>query len=364
MKNKKVIIITSILFFLIAVIALVLILKSPKSTGQININTDNYSQGKEFSLGKAKSLLCKMDIPNDGRITLYVADYTAYIEENKKLKMQVTIKDDNNEIVDQKTVGTNQSYDFTTQVKKSTYNIEIKLINATSKDNIVYLSWGYAPIDANSNVKVDGKTATSLINEKGVSTFSVDVEKNMLVEIGGGDACIPESSFEFSVLDKDDNKIVSNVRVEKTEWQSRKVFLPKGQYKIEMKNLIKNSVAKCTIKSLENYTQVQTDLAEFNLEKEKPIYIGFSKNTSEPQKIKFKATGDNKVISVAIVGNDTYYDCVSSAKFVVVDSSGKKVFDQVEEESFELDISKYSGDYFIYISKKDNDNFVAKLEIK
>ncbi|NLL03703.1 MAG: hypothetical protein GX269_05345 [Clostridiales bacterium] len=363
MKNKKGIIV-SILVLLIVIVALFLMFKPSKHTGQINLSKENYSGGEEFSLLQSKNLSCIMNIPEDGKVTLYIVDYTAYIEENKKLKMEVSIKDSDNKIIDKKVVGANKAYTFLTQVKKADYKIEVKLIGSTSKDNIVYVSWGYAPKDLDNKVEVDGKIATTIIDKNGIASFNINVEKNMLVDIGGGDACIPEGYFEFSVLDKNNDEIVSDVRISKTEWQSRKVFLSKGSYKIEMKNLIKNSIAKCTVKSVENYNEVQGNLDEFKLEKDKPLYIGFDKNINAPQKIKFKTAKNSKELSIAIVGNSTYYDNVSSAKIVITDSSGKKIFDQIEEESFILDISKYDGDYFIYISKNDNDNFVVKLSIE
>lgn len=363
MKNKKGIIV-SILVLLIVIVALFLMFKPSKHTGQINLSKENYSGGEEFSLLQSKNLSCIMNIPEDGKVALYIVDYTAYIEENKNLKMEVSIKDSDNKIIDKKVVGANKAYTFLTQVKKADYKIEVKLIGSTSKDNIVYVSWGYAPKDLDNKVEVDGKIATTIIDKNGIASFNINVEKNMLVDIGGGDACIPEGSFEFSVLDKNNDEIVSDVRISKTEWQSRKVFLSKGSYKIEMKNLIKNSIAKCTVKSVENYNEVQGNLDEFKLEKDKPLYIGFDKNINAPQKIKFKTAKNSKELSIAIVGNSTYYDNVSSAKIVITDSSGKKIFDQIEEESFILDISKYDGDYFIYISKNDNDNFVVKLSIE
>lgn len=363
MKNKKAITI-SVLVLLIATLMLFLIFKPSKHTGQINLGKENYSGDEEFSLGKSKNLSCTMNIPEDGKIVLYIVDYTAYIEENKNLKMEVSIKDSDNKVIDKKVIGANKAYTFLTQIKKADYKIDVKLIGSTSKDNIIYVSWGYAPKDAGNKAEVDGKTATTIIDENGIASFNINVEKNMLVDIGGGDACIPEGSFEFSILDKNNDKIVSDIRISKTEWQSRKVFLSKGNYKIEMKNLIKNSIAKCTVKSVENYNEVQENLEEFKLEKDKPLYIGFDKNINTSQKIKFKTAKNSKELSIAIVGNNTYYDNVSSAKILITDSNGKKIFDQIEEESFSLDVSKYDGDYFIYISKNDNDNFVVKLSIE
>ena len=57
MKNKKGIIV-SILVLLIVIVALFLMFKPSKHTGQINLSKENYSGGEEFSLLQSKNLSC------------------------------------------------------------------------------------------------------------------------------------------------------------------------------------------------------------------------------------------------------------------------------------------------------------------
>ena len=368
MKKKKMIFMFSIVAVIVLGIILALLLRPAKIAQTISLDKQPLANEQTYKPIDKNKYAFAINVPSDGRIKISIIDATGNIEKSKKIELSAIVKDSDNKTVAEKICGANQVCIIDTPIKKGSYTVNIKFKNPSQEVQTVGISWAYASKKASDDVKIDGPIATTLIDNNGIAKFSVNAEKHTLVEISGGDAGNPECFYTFSVEDEKGQKIVDDTKIHETEWFSRKVFLPVGKYTITMTELTKNSVAECKLKSVEDFENISSSSfskkTATEIKNDTPVCLGFTNNMNAEQWFRISCDGKFDELLISVSGNNTYYDMVSSAKFSIIDSNNNVVKDVKAAESFNYNISKLRGTYYILVIPNGNNNMVVKAQLK
>lgn len=245
------------------------------------------------------------------------------------------------------------------------YPLEEKTVTAlitfsgnVKKMNSVAVSWLYAPLEEAAPRLKLGEIAAAVADEKNTATFTFSAQEAGIYSISPSEGCVWESDCYFQVFDTKGASVAEELFIHGTEWIERKVFLPKGDYEILVKNI--QGVAKISAQLSEGDEEIfLAGTAPLTI----PCKIGFCLNQPGAGMATFHADGKEITLRANATGSDTYYDNEQAFTMVVRDSNGKEIARQEAElGSAEIEMSGCKGEYIVEITEVSNGVVSLTLE--
>lgn len=294
---------------------------------------------------------------NDGYVSVYVYDVSSDGVSGKS-QLTLTLYDaDGKELIATKDyaingvrLGSEINGEYTLECKALGYkgDAQIVLTIAYAEDNI-------------SSVGVDGKTAVARADSDGRAEFSLHVPDNSLLQLGGRTALLSEEDCTFSIYDGED-VIVSDVKIHTTEWNSRNVYLPSGNYRIIFEDVEKNMPCECKVVRNEYYAPIITGAVDMESAKviTEDTVLGFTNNTEQ-----WVAINADKEIDLGVesYGINTFYDRETFMKVSVYTEDSLIYQSETDASLVNFTLPAGSGKYYIQFELIDCDNGAVKLTI-
>lgn len=291
----------------------------------------------DFAFNGKKPLVIEYDAKSKG-----IFKMLAYDDSNEGANLYINVKDKNQRVIAQKTKisGDNGAK---ISVGAGTFYVEIFAENPPKSLSTVSLSWAYVEDKASAcKLSLGIPSVTKVNNGEAVFSFSLSVAS--LISVAPAEACAYETDCYFYIKNSSGEKMTDSIMIHGTEWISRKVFLPKGEYTIIVTEL--NSVAICNVK-----TEATFDNAGLSgdVVSGLPAVFGFTSLSKGERKVKFNADGIDKLV-IKADGVNTYYDSEQTAEIKVIDSNGNTAITETCEGEQSIDISALSGECTVIIT--------------
>ena len=201
----------------------------------------------------------------------------------------------------------------------------------------------------------ENQISVAEVKENKKAEFEFSAEKSGIYSIECSEACMSEYDCYFTVFDSDNNPIADKLFIHSNEWISRKVFLPKGEYKITVEDVF--AVATCTVKTEKIFENVASENDE-NLKL--PLKIGFVADENNSVTAEFEAQSGKLVATAS--GTDTYYDSEQDFKIEITDKNGNILLREEYEGSMEWNIPESFGKGFVKLTLEGNGIVDLRIE--
>lgn len=300
---------------------------------------------KTFDLtDDANAVKIDFSLPEAGYIKMLGYDSTEYEEwPEEEVRLFADFKSENGNILFEDVEITNGYVDkYLFDAGKVIAEITVK--NAPKEMSQLTLSWAYA---ANSTEAVKltlEESNAAIADENGEAKFSLITDSHGVYNVTPTEACIYECDCTFRIENENGENVSGDLSIHGTEWISRVVFLPKGNYTVIVSEI--DAVASCTVKKIGDGENVILEDEE-NLTV--PVTYGFTLLNNGERHAKFTADGTANSLYVVTGGSNTFYDSVHTVEAVITDSEGNVVLEETCEDIHKIDISEYSGEYTITI---------------
>ncbi len=295
--------------------------------------------------GASNAFRVEFDVPETGYIKLLAYDSTDYENWPEVMpRIYADIKDAGGKVIyDNIEIGEGTFEKYLIEKGKATAEITFEFVPAGVRS--IALSWAFATeSDGILPLAIDGSVA-ALADENGQATFSFTAEKQGIYSFTPTEACTYEWDGSFRVENADGEDVAGELSIHGTEWISRSVFLPEGEYTVTVSEL--SAVACCSVKLASNCEEAVLENKEGQTV---PVQFGFTLPTSGERVAKLTADGSSKSLMVVSGGSDTYYDSVHTANVKITDAEGNVIAEEICEEFLKIDISEYSGEYTVTVS--------------
>ncbi len=228
-------------------------------------------------------------------------------------------------------------------VNAGAFYVEIFTQKAPKDMKEISLSWAYVESGVSAcKLLPDIPSVTNVNNGEAVFNFSLS--KPSLINVTPAEACAYETDCNFYIKNSSGEKVTDSIMIHGTEWISRKVLLPKGDYTLIVTEL--RSMAVCNIK-IENY--YDNVLFSNEITSELPVLFGYTSVNKGERRIKFNADEIDGLV-IKADGEGTYYDSEQTAEIKVVDSNGNTLKTKICEGEIDLDTSELIGECTLIIT--------------
>ena len=302
-----------------------------------------------LELNGEKGVRINFELDKPGFIKLVTYDCTEYeIYPDEICESYVTFKDKNNKVL-YKDIDVYNGYLDKLRFDAGDVIAEITFKNMPEDMAQIAVTWAYAEdTDAVVTAKID-EYAVAATNDNKQSKYKFSLDKDSLIRVMCAEAGLFESDCKFHISDADGNKVTGDLSIHGTEWTSRLVFLPKGDYFLTVEEL--EAVALCKISLEETYDNIVLDDKDGL---SVPVTLGFTSGQTAQRTVSFTCTKDDKYLNVEAIGTGTFYDSEQSVGVVIKDSKGKIVLEEFLDFPGYLDISQLSGTYTVCVEAQGN----------
>lgn len=295
--------------------------------------------------GASNAFRVEFDVPETGYIKLLAYDSTDYENWPEVMpRIYADIKDaDGKVIYDNIEIGEGSFEKYLIEKGKTTAEITFEFVPAGVRS--IALSWAFATEnDGILPLAIDGSVA-ALADENGQAKFSFTAEENAIYTITPTEACTYEWDGSFIIENAEGKDVAGELDIHGTEWGSRSVFLPEGEYTVTVSGL--SAIACCKVTLNASCKEAVIDNEEGMTV---PIQYGFTLLNNSDRVAKLNVDGSKNSLMVFSAGTETYYDSVHTANVTITDADGNVVCEEVCEEFCRIDISEYSGEYTVTVS--------------
>lgn len=320
-----------------------------KSAGTYSLSSTPLAEEKKISM-TTDTVSVNFDAPESGYLKLLAYELSGA----DGVKLFATFKDASGKVL-YKDISIDNGYTQKYLIPKGRVSIELTCKNKPKKMSGIALSWAFAANTTTVTELTLGKTASAVVNSKGIAEFKLLLKHNSLVSVKPIEACLYEGSCTFYVKNSSGKRVTDDIAIETTEWISRKVFLPKGNYTIVVMGV--DAVATCEVTTNATYNDIELSQAS---DIKLPATFGFTKQNAGKRTVKFTPTSSQKTLIVDPDGVNTYYDSSQTVDVTVTDSKGNTVEETCEGKT-SVDISSLSGT--LTVSFTVSDSCVVKLSL-
>ena len=308
-----------------------------------------------FDISGKDEVSINFDVPQKGYIKLYAYDFTEYEEyPEEESPAKVSFFDKDNKALFEN-IDISNGYAEQYAFEKGAVTAKITFDNKPKDMKSVAVAWVYAAETTEPTQLKTGEIGAASVNKEKTANFSIKIEKDGIYNITCAEGALPECDCNFSVIDKNGVSVTGEIFIHTNEWISRKAFLPKGEYVINVRDV--TAVATCNVEETKSFENIVL-AGDKNLKL--PVDIGFTAEKKEATTVTFTPSG--KTLIASADGSGTYYDSEQPFEIKIADSNGKTVIEEECEGSGSWDISNFSGEHTITVTAKES--CVVSLSVK
>lgn len=311
---------------------------------------DEVSVDYSFSL-KTMPVVSEMPFNSTGKKPIYIEyealsdgifKLLAYDDSSDGATLYVDIQDKNKKTLAKGIeISGENGADF--EVEKGSIIVKVYTKQAPADMNEISLYWAFAD-NNNAACKLSLGVPSATRVKSGNANFTFSLDENSLISVTPLEACTYETDCDFYIKDASGEKVTDDIMIHGTEWISRKVFLPKGDYTVVVTGLRK--VAACSIKAEKVYKDI---ILSSETVGELPVVFGYTSKNKGERKVKFNADGMDAIV-VKPDGVNTYYDCEQAVEVKLLDGTGTAVITETCEGETNIDVSKLNGEYTLIVT--------------
>lgn len=228
-------------------------------------------------------------------------------------------------------------------INAGTFYVEIFVEKAPKDMGVISLSWAYAEGGVSACKLLPNIPSATRVNN-GEAVFNFSLSRASLISVSPAEACTYETDCNFYIKNPSGEKVTDSIMIHGTEWISRKVLLPKGNYTLVVTDL--KSLAVCDIKIENSYDDV---LFSNKTTSELPTVLGYTAVNKGERVVKFNADEIDGLL-IRADGEGTYYDCEQTAEIKIIDTNGNTVKTETCEGELDIDTSELVGECLLIIT--------------
>ena len=295
--------------------------------------------------GDSNAFRVEFDVPETGYIKLLAYDNSDYENWPEVMpRIYADIKNSDGKVIHDNIEISEGSFEkYSVEKGKVTAEITFEFIPAGVSS--LALSWAFAPESDETVVLEVDKNVAVIADENGQAEFSFTTEENAIYTITPTEACTYEWDGSFIIKNAEGKDVAGELDIHGTEWVSRSVFLPEGEYTVTVSGL--SAIACCKVTLNASCKEAVIDNEEGMTV---PIQYGFTLINNSTRVAKLNVDGSKNRLMIFSAGTETYYDRVHTANVTITDADGNVVCEEVCEEFCRIDISEYSGEYTVTVS--------------